>query len=159
MPAPEKFKTCYHCGEPATTAEHAPAKCLFPRLPGYRENLVTVPSCALHNTEKSGDDEHMLQALNLLASEDKMSGHGRDELIDRTSRSLIRAHDRKYEPSWQALVSKRFAPRIVCRMRSENGFTPEYLPAVSFRTDVIHHYLEGLARALFYKEKDRKSVV
>jgi hypothetical protein len=45
------------CNEPATGVEHAPAKCFFPK--GYRQNLITVPSCALHNNSTSKDDEYV----------------------------------------------------------------------------------------------------
>ncbi|WP_231492184.1 hypothetical protein [Pedobacter sp. Leaf170] len=48
---------CYMCDEPATSVEHAPAKCFFPK--GYRKDLITVPSCAIHNNETSKDDEYV----------------------------------------------------------------------------------------------------
>lgn len=47
---------CYMCSEAATGVEHVPARCFFPT--GYRVNLITVPSCSLHNNETSKDDEY-----------------------------------------------------------------------------------------------------
>jgi hypothetical protein len=62
MSKPKK-KSCYFCGGPATSDEHVPPKAFFPEdgaLPNARSlrvNLITVPSCDLHNSRKSGDDE------------------------------------------------------------------------------------------------------
>lgn len=54
--------TCYMCDEPETSREHAPPKCFFPTEAesglNLRKNLITVPSCDVHNTEKSADDEY-----------------------------------------------------------------------------------------------------
>lgn len=60
---------CYVCNEPSVSDEHIPPKCLFPEnkdLPpglNLRKNLITVPSCAEHNLNKSGDDEYLLFVL------------------------------------------------------------------------------------------------
>ncbi len=62
-------KTCYMCDEISTSVEHVPPKCLFPEkkdLPegeDLRKELITVPSCAIHNTSKSNDDEYLLYTL------------------------------------------------------------------------------------------------
>jgi hypothetical protein len=48
---------CYMCEELATSVEHVPAKCFFPK--GQRQNLITVPSCPRHNNETSKDDEYV----------------------------------------------------------------------------------------------------
>ncbi|MES2389267.1 MAG: hypothetical protein V4543_14800 [Bacteroidota bacterium] len=69
--------TCYICGQPATSDEHAPAKSFFPN--GFRQNLVTVRSCEVHNENTSMDDEYVriylcgsihsnIQAFNLFTS-------------------------------------------------------------------------------------------
>ena len=61
--------TCYMCDRPGTTTEHSPPQCLFPEdkdlPPGQhlRNKLITVPSCAEHNTKKSCDDEFLLYTL------------------------------------------------------------------------------------------------
>jgi hypothetical protein len=61
--------TCYMCPLAETTVEHVPPRCLFPEQkdlpPGIdlRKRLITVPSCDVHNTAKSKDDEYLLYAL------------------------------------------------------------------------------------------------
>ncbi len=60
-----KNATCYMCGENARSKEHVPPKAFFPGNSGknYRNNLITVPSCDLHNLGKSNDDEYILFVL------------------------------------------------------------------------------------------------
>ncbi len=62
-------ETCYYCGEPETSTEHAPPKCIFPKAKdssdgkNYGNNLIKVPSCDAHNTLKSKEDEYLLYVL------------------------------------------------------------------------------------------------
>jgi len=63
-----KNQQCYICGAPATSKEHVPPQCLFPEKKDigtekFRNNLITVPSCDLHNTRKAKDDEFLMAAL------------------------------------------------------------------------------------------------
>ena len=64
MPKPH----CYMCSEVATSREHVPPKNLFPEArdmygANFRTNLITVPSCDRHNTEKAHDDEFLMVSL------------------------------------------------------------------------------------------------
>lgn len=61
-------KHCYFCDNIATSSEHVPPKCLFPEIKdtkgiNFRKNLITVPSCDLHNSRKSDDDEFLMLSL------------------------------------------------------------------------------------------------
>lgn len=58
-------ESCYACDRLATSREHVPPKCLFPTELGVnlRKNLITVPSCEVHNQKKSDDDEFLLASL------------------------------------------------------------------------------------------------
>ena len=58
-------KTCYMCDQPMTSSEHVPPKCIFPEQKDsggvdYRKNMIVVPSCDLHNSAKSKEDEFFL---------------------------------------------------------------------------------------------------
>jgi hypothetical protein len=55
--------TCYMCENLATTKEHVPPRSFFP--PGFRKDLITVPSCNIHNTEKSNDDEYLRSLITI----------------------------------------------------------------------------------------------
>lgn len=58
-------KTCYMCENLGITNEHAPPKCFFAK--GHRKELITVPSCELHNN-KNSDDVEFLRFLLVLSS-------------------------------------------------------------------------------------------
>lgn len=53
----KKEATCYMCDAPSVGREHVPPRCLFPNDPDFRKSLISVPSCAKHNSDKSTDDE------------------------------------------------------------------------------------------------------
>lgn len=62
------IQKCYMCENIATSQEHVPPKCLFPeqkdtRGIDFKKNLIKVPSCDLHNTSKSDDDEFLMLSL------------------------------------------------------------------------------------------------
>lgn len=65
------IRTCYMCGALSTSKEHVPPKALFPEksdLEGglnLRKSLIKVPSCDLHNSCKSDDDEYLMRVLTL----------------------------------------------------------------------------------------------
>src|SRR5713226_181962 len=52
---------CYMCEAIATSVEHVPPKCFFPK--GYRANLITVPSCTAHNEQNSKDVEYVRNVI------------------------------------------------------------------------------------------------
>jgi len=59
---------CYMCDNDAVSVEHVPPLCLFPEMKdtgeiNFRKNLITVPSCDLHNSKKSDDDEFLMLSL------------------------------------------------------------------------------------------------
>ena len=54
-------KLCYNCGKPATTKDHIPPKCLFPK--GTRGHLITVPSCRDCNESMALDDQYFAAFL------------------------------------------------------------------------------------------------
>jgi len=72
---------CYWCGKEANSKEHVPPKCLFPEdkdiFPvygkSYRKNLITVPSCTKHNTEKSGDDEYLMTCISSIVGNNELA--------------------------------------------------------------------------------------
>lgn len=54
-------KQCYICGRQATTKEHFPPKCFFPKRANL--NLSTVPSCTEHNNDKSKHDQYFFAQI------------------------------------------------------------------------------------------------
>ena len=95
---------CYLCDEPAIGVEHVPPRCLFPKakdLPervDLRKNLITVPSCEAHNSEKSRDDVYF---QNVITGCDCINEVGREHY----RRQIRRQH--KHSTSILARFSKR----------------------------------------------------
>ena len=59
-----KNQQCIYCGErSATTRDHVPPKCLFPKP--RPDNLTSVPACASCNRNASRDEEYFLAVLML----------------------------------------------------------------------------------------------
>lgn len=63
-----KKESCYKCDAERTSKEHVPPQCIFPKSKdtngiNFRKDLITVPSCAKHNSEKSDDDEFLMLSL------------------------------------------------------------------------------------------------
>ena len=53
-------KQCYFCGQPAQSFEHAPPQQMFN---GFNCDSITVPSCNLHNSKKSGCDQAIVHGF------------------------------------------------------------------------------------------------
>jgi hypothetical protein len=71
--------TCYMCDSPETSREHAPPLCFFPEANVFgrdlRRNLITVPpSCDLHNSKKSKDDEFLRAVILVQAVQSSEAG-------------------------------------------------------------------------------------
>lgn len=63
-----KYPKCYMCENIGDTTEHVPPRSIFPEQRdiawgNYRKNLITVPSCKIHNSGKSDDDQFLLICL------------------------------------------------------------------------------------------------
>lgn len=72
------FEKCYICNNKATSKEHVPPRCIFPEPKdvkglNYRNNLITVPSCDKHNSQKSQDDEFLLITISKVIGSNKLA--------------------------------------------------------------------------------------
>jgi hypothetical protein len=75
--------TCYACDQPATTKEHAPPYSFFPK--GKRQNLITVPSCSVHNCDNAPDVEYVRNAIAFHAGSERNW-----RIVDRHGEEIIR---------------------------------------------------------------------
>jgi hypothetical protein len=83
---PIEPKTCYMCDNPATSREHVPPDCFFPK--GHKSNLITVPSCVNHNLKKSKDDEYVRFFVAMHISNNR---YGVDMAVTKGLRSVERS--------------------------------------------------------------------
>ena len=85
--------TCYACNRPKTSDEHVPPRLLFPASKDtdgdrdLRRNLITVPSCDVHNSQKSKDDEYLLWVLSSNADANDV---GFQQSMTKLTRSYLR---------------------------------------------------------------------
>lgn len=83
-----KLKICYWCGDSATGYEHIPPQNLFPK--GYRNDLITLGACQIHNEDFSKLDERMRFHMTALGDADIARKH----FEDKTLRGLQRKEGR-----------------------------------------------------------------
>jgi hypothetical protein len=79
-------KLCYACAELATTREHSPPYSFFPA--GNNANLMTVPSCELHNNANSKDVEY---ARNIITTMLGVNHTGESHFLGKAMRSFERS--------------------------------------------------------------------
>lgn len=115
------------CDAPATSREHVPPKCIFPErkdLNGHylREGLITVPSCDLHNSKKSSDDEFLMVSLAGLFSNNSI---GYQHKMTKVNRAIKKASNKLLDRAF--LERKHFLVRLENNKFIEviNG-TPDY---------------------------------
>ena len=140
---------CYYCGMNATTKEHVPPKCIFPELADsngvdYRKNLIKVPSCTIHNTEKSNDDEYLLFILTSTVDANELA---QKQFVSKTIRTLLR---RPY-------IAKTFIsnPKRIW-LKEEKIITP----SISYTVDNkrLFKIIEHIVRGLIYFEFGRSII-
>jgi hypothetical protein len=133
---------CYMCPRPATSDEHVPPKCIFPKAKeiaggDLRKNLITVPSCDEHNTQKSADDEFLMVSLAGIVGNNSI---GYRHKLGRVDRAMRRSSGR--------LLDKLFKSRE--RPIRLNG--DEFMEVIWGTPDVerLHACFDRVVRGLFF---------
>lgn len=86
-----QYPACYACNSTKTSMEHAPPRCFFPEDSDesgnylMRRDLIKVPSCDCHNSEKSHDDVYALWHLAPLVGTNSVAGSMRERWMKRAS--------------------------------------------------------------------------
>jgi hypothetical protein len=138
------------CPRPATSREHVPPRCLFPARKdvadevNYRKNLITVPSCDEHNSEKSHDDEYLMFAL---AGSYTSSAVGLAQFTTKVKRAFDQ------QPSKRLNFIRRSTP---VRLRRTAGTEWEEGAQVVIEGPRIDNLLANCARALYFNQSGRK---
>ncbi len=131
------------CEKPATSHEHAPPKCIFPETrdlgQDFRKNLISVPSCDVHNSSKSRDDEFLMISLAGIIGNNSI---GYQHKLTKVDRALRRSSNRLLD---KALLKKN--PTQTIKL-SENRFIEVIwgTPDVERLNSCFNH----IARALHY---------
>jgi hypothetical protein len=78
--------TCYYCGKKATSSEHVPPRCFFPK--DRRNNLIQVPACEEHNENTSKDDEYVLFIISSYIGNNEV---GKEHSVDKGIKPVLRS--------------------------------------------------------------------
>ena len=139
---------CYFCGKPATSSEHVPPKCLFPEQKDiadtdFRRNLITVPSCDVHNMQKSRDDEFLMACLAPIVGNNSIG-------YAHTQTKLARALSRNPH-----LIGETIRDPINLNLNSPEGQT---FPVLLGQPDMprLCKALEAVARGLYFHTKNKR---
>lgn len=102
-----KSNICYWCGSLATSKEHVPPMCLFPK--NNKKSLITVPSCKAHNSDLKSVDSAMKPLL--------MMG-GANELAINQAKDAFKQHTKPTKTALKfrercKLVKLPSGPRLV----------------------------------------------
>jgi hypothetical protein len=133
----------------ATSKEHAPPKCIFPEQKDaggvdYRKNLIKVPSCDVHNTEKSAEDEYL---MHILPTSIATNDIGVNQFLTKIQRAITR------NPSLAVNIYKD-AQKVIVHDTEKDVWSE----ALAIRIDMkrVRKVIEMNARAVYYflrKEK------
>lgn len=134
----EANETCYMCDAPATGREHIPPRCIFPKSAAYRKNLMKVPSCDLHNGEKSTSDQYLRHVLICALGNNPLALQVADEAaIPRLEK--------------QPHLAKTFLPNL-----REVSFEGMNTGAFTIDVDRFHEVIGCLVRGLYFRETGKK---
>ncbi|MFA6054000.1 MAG: hypothetical protein WC769_01365 [Thermodesulfovibrionales bacterium] len=143
-------KSCYMCEQTATSKEHVPPQCFFPEEKdltagiNLRKNLITVPSCDDHNTNKSKDDEYLLFCLSLnIANNDTAFSH----FATKITRAM------SLNPKTYDSFTKTNMP--VVAVDNETGVA-SHTYMIKLDTSRIMTSLDQISRALYFKQYKRR---
>lgn len=142
--------TCYMCDAPATSVEHVPPKCLFPKpkdLPtgaDLRRQLITVPACTAHNNDKAADDEYLLFVLVInLPANTIAQNH--------FAKAIMRAIERR--PNLATAMMR--SPTPVIAVDTATGQSQATV-AVDIDRDRFDRALDHLGRALYFHDVGKR---
>jgi hypothetical protein len=132
--------TCYMCDSVETSREHAPPSCFFPEAKKFgqnlRRNLITVPSCDQHNSQKSKDDE-FLRSIILMTPGNNEAG--------------------QHQFAWKLLPATSRKPRAYRSFFADKGTVAQGKGhAFQINRDRFDCCIDHLARALFFHTYKRK---
>ncbi len=134
-------KVCYNCGKEASTKDHIPPKCLFPK--DCRSQLITVPSCTECNQRTSSDEQYFLVTLT------SRRDHNPVQLEVWKQRVLPQLQEEEFDGLRKSLLSQT---RVIW-LPSENGFVET--PIVRVNTTRVKRVIGKTARGLYYHEVGR----
>jgi hypothetical protein len=140
----KKSNECVYCGQPATTVDHVPPKCMF----GEKKpsNLITVPACEPCNVGASKDDQYM-QRLALVAGADAHT------VGKQVNEAFLRAIERPQQKGMRAAFFQSLRP---VNLATEGGLFAGRGFEFILDLDRLEGVLRRVVRGLFWKHFGRR---
>lgn len=140
------------CDNDATSREHVPPLCLFPESKdtkglNLRKELITVPSCDLHNSKKSDDDEFLMLSLSGLITNNPV---GSFHQLTKANRALRRKNKDFIEKE----ILRKHKTFKVKKTDGKFRMISVGEPNVERLSDCFRHIAYGLYYAEFYEKFD-----
>ena len=132
----KKNNRCYYCGNPSTSKEHLPPKCIFPDP--RPSTLITVPSCNLHNSKQSKDDEYFRWVITTASAESEVA----ENLI---MKKVIPQFKRKPKLLHDIFSNKRSIP-----LYTKIGIFAGYSPGFEIDSHRFQKSINKITRGLFF---------
>jgi hypothetical protein len=129
--------SCYICGQSATSQEHAPARCFFPKGE-IKGELTKVDSCTAHNEETSIHDEYV---RNIIAMAVGNNGVALSHFLQNCIKSFIRS---------PKLLSATTKVRKRVYYKENEDIKPTY--AFQIDRDRIDLVMRKIAYATYFKK-------
>jgi len=135
----KKKKICYFCGKEATQGEHIPPKAIIDKNRKYTP--VVVPSCPVHNSELSKDDEYF-RWFTLSAAAD-------DSLI-KTYQFKKMMRQMKRKPKLFINIARH---SVIKEVHTKGGIYLGKVPIFEFDRDRVQKSVERLTRGFYFSHK------
>jgi hypothetical protein len=133
--------TCYMCDRPSVSKEHTPPRCVFPEQrdangKDYRKALITVPSCEVHNSAKSKDDEYLMMVLTSYFNNNQAA---QDQINNKIARAWARS------PGLSSMVVKNLR-EVMINGEQQHAFevdTPRFDQSLSWAANGLYFHVYG----------------
>jgi hypothetical protein len=131
--------SCYICGQPTRSQEHAPARCFFPKGE-VKGELTKVDSCAKHNEDTSKDDEYVRNIIAMTIGNNEVA---LSHFLKSCVKSFIRS------PKLLSATTK-VRKRVYYQEEGQKEIKPTY--AFQIDRDRINLVMRKIAYATYFKK-------
>jgi hypothetical protein len=128
-------QVCYFCGVPATSEDHLPPSCIFPDP--KPNNRISVPSCELHNSAQSKEDEYFRWFVATASGESQVA----EALI---KDKVVRQFRQKPKLLQAIMKHSRYA-----EIKTPSGLYLGKAPAFEFKRDRIQSVITRITKGFF----------
>lgn len=144
----KKKQLCYLCGVEASTFDHIPPKCLFPK--NFQYKGIKVPACKRCNNKSSKDDEYLRDCFAITGQ----NKEARQVFLERVRPSYIRLYSRIQKVTKHQRILNSMA-RI--DLKTPGGIFLGKVTAMKMKGDRIESSLKRILKGIYFS-RYKKSI-